>query len=123
MSERRFPRHVFERGEEPDPRFTLANERTFLAWIRTSLAFTVGGIALETLADPLQETLRLIAALVLIAIGLFLPLQAWIGWTRTERAVREGRPLPSPGMMLPTVIGLVLVGGLVAVAVLLGGGR
>ena len=32
-------------GEEPDPRFTLANERTFLAWIRTSLAFLAGGIA------------------------------------------------------------------------------
>ncbi len=123
MSGRRFPRHVFEHGDEPDPRFTLANERTFLAWIRTSLAFTVGGVALETLADPLQETLRLIAALVLIAIGLLLPVQAWIGWTRTERAVRAGRTLPAPGMTLPTVVGLVLVGGLVAAAVLLGGGR
>jgi uncharacterized membrane protein YidH (DUF202 family) len=25
-------------GREPDHRFTLANERTFLAWMRTSLA-------------------------------------------------------------------------------------
>ena len=38
MSSPRFPRHVFEAGAEPDPRFTLANERTFLAWIRTALA-------------------------------------------------------------------------------------
>jgi putative membrane protein len=34
-------------GTEPDPRFTLANERTFLAWIRTSLALLAGGIAVE----------------------------------------------------------------------------
>ena len=35
---RRFPRGVFARGTDPDPRFTLANECTFLAWVRTSLA-------------------------------------------------------------------------------------
>ncbi|GAB14727.1 hypothetical protein ARGLB_075_00090 [Arthrobacter globiformis NBRC 12137] len=34
-------------GNEPDPRFTLANERTFLAWIRTSLALLAGGVAVE----------------------------------------------------------------------------
>jgi putative membrane protein len=41
MSDRRFPRSVFSRGTEPDARFTLANERTFLAWIRTALAGTL----------------------------------------------------------------------------------
>ncbi len=45
----RFPRQVFDRGEEPDARFTLANERTFLAWIRTSLALLAGGVALHVL--------------------------------------------------------------------------
>ena len=29
---------LHEIGAEPDPRFTCANERTFLAWNRTSLA-------------------------------------------------------------------------------------
>ena len=37
----------WEEGEDPDPRFTLANERTFLAWIRSSLAFLAGGLAIE----------------------------------------------------------------------------
>ena len=37
-TDRRFPRGWFARGIEPDPRFTLANERTCLAWIRTSLS-------------------------------------------------------------------------------------
>jgi putative membrane protein len=36
-------------GEEPDYRFTLANERTFLAWIRTSLALLAGGVAVVQL--------------------------------------------------------------------------
>lgn len=35
--------------EEPDVRFTLANERTFLAWIRTSLAFLAVAVAVDTL--------------------------------------------------------------------------
>ena len=39
---RRFPARVYRAGTEPDPRFTLANERTFLAWIRTSLALKIG---------------------------------------------------------------------------------
>ena len=36
--ERRWPSRVYAHGHEPDPRFSLANERTFLAWIRTALA-------------------------------------------------------------------------------------
>ena len=30
--------------EVPDPRFSLANERTYLAWIRTSLALVAVGL-------------------------------------------------------------------------------
>lgn len=36
---------VNEGRAEPDYRFTLANERTFLAWIRTALALLAGGVA------------------------------------------------------------------------------
>ena len=32
-------------GKTPDYRFTLANERTFLAWIRTALALMAGAVA------------------------------------------------------------------------------
>ena len=49
----RFPRWVYGVGTEPDARFSLANERTFLAWVRTSLAFSAAGVALEALSLPL----------------------------------------------------------------------
>ncbi len=65
MTAPRFPRQVYEVGTEPDPRFTLANERTFLAWIRTALALIAAGIALEALALPIRPDLRRIAAIIL----------------------------------------------------------
>ena len=63
--DRRWPRSVYGVGSEPDPRFTFANERTFLAWIRTSLALLACGIALEAVALPMQPQLRLAASVVL----------------------------------------------------------
>lgn len=91
----RFPRSVYGVGTEPDARFTLANERTFLAWIRTSLALLAGGVALELLGLPLHPGLRLAASLVLVAASVLVPVFAWFGWMRTERALRRDRPLPS----------------------------
>ena len=87
-------------GEEPDPRFTLANERTFLAWTRTSLAFLAGGIALA--AFPLaqiSEEIRIFAAIFVVAIGLLISAGAAMRWLRVERAMRHGRPLPIPGIV------------------------
>ncbi|XXN00409.1 hypothetical protein ABUV78_02793 [Clavibacter nebraskensis] len=87
--DRRFPRSVYRAGAEPDVRFTLANERTFLAWIRTSLALIAGGVALEALGLGLQPGFRLAASIVLIVTGIAAPAQAWVGWMRTERALRR----------------------------------
>jgi len=101
---RRFPRWVFGSGNEPDPRFTLANERTFLAWMRTALALTAGGIALEAFSVNLEPRMRLIASFVLLVSGLVLPLGAWVAWMRTERALRAKAPLQPPLLGLPLAI-------------------
>lgn len=93
MSER-FPRSLYERGREPDPRFSLANERTFLAWVRTALALLAAGVALEALAVPVSPGFRLAAAAMFVAAGTFAAVQGWIGWYRSERALRENSPLP-----------------------------
>lgn len=116
----RLPRHVYSSGSEPDPRFSLANERTFLAWIRTALAFLAGAVALEALATPLDHTLRMVASLTLVATGITLVAQAWFGWVRTERALRHQQPLPSPLSALPASIGVLAVAGLVGAALIVG---
>lgn len=107
---KRFPQAVYRRGEEPDPRFSLANERTFLAWIRTSLALVAAGVALEALDVPIQPDLRMAAAIVFIALGLIAAVLSWMSWALTESAMRVGRALP--GALLPFVI---MVGVVVAI--------
>jgi hypothetical protein len=39
---------------EPDYRFTYANERTFLAWVRTSVALIGVGVAAVQFLPPLE---------------------------------------------------------------------
>ena len=117
--DRRFPRSVYRTGSEPDIRFSLANERTFLAWIRTSLASLAAGIALEALELPIEPRLRLVAALLLIVLGTATPIQAGLGWMQGERAIRTGRPLPAPALAGPIGAGTVLAGVLLLIAVLL----
>ncbi|MFF0371165.1 MULTISPECIES: YidH family protein [unclassified Micromonospora] len=112
---RRWPGWVFNQGVDPDPRFSLANERTFLAWIRTSLALFAAGIALEALTLPIAPGLRRAAAIVLIVLGAAAPVQAWIGWLRTEAAMRLGRSLPPPALAVPLGLGLVAAGGLILI--------
>jgi putative membrane protein len=118
MSEKRFPASVFDTGSEPDARFSLANERTFLAWIRTGLALLAGGVALEALSLGIHPGFRIAASLILLVTGVLTPVQAWFGWKRTERALRLGTPLPSAPMTLVLTIAVVLVGLLVLIGVL-----
>lgn len=113
MDRPRRPRSVYATGSEPDPRFSLANERTFLAGVRTSLALLAAGVALEALALPIQPVLRFAASLVLTVLGVATPLLAWIGWARDERAMRCATPLPPPPMVAPLTVGVAAAGALV----------
>lgn len=119
MTLRRFPNAVFRHGEEPDPRFSLANERTFLAWIRTSLALIAAGVALEALQLPIRADFRLYSASVFIVLGLISPMHAWISWTRTEHAMRMNRPLPAPAFFSLLTVGVVVAGLLIAAGMFL----
>ncbi|MCC2594664.1 DUF202 domain-containing protein [Tessaracoccus sp. OS52] len=119
MARQRFPQSVYSQGEEPDARFTLANERTFLAWIRTALALMAGGVALEALSLGLQPGFQLGASVILMLTGILSPLQAWFGWARNERALRNNTPLPSPMLALPVVIAVAVAGLLVLLGLVL----
>jgi inner membrane protein YidH len=99
---------------EPDARFTYANERTFLAWNRTALALVVAGLAIIQLLPPFPGVPwgRHLLAVPLIALGAVLPVASYLEWTRNQRAMRRGQPLPrSP---LPRI----LTGFIAAIAVL-----
>src|ERR671930_1382686 len=84
-------------GEEPDERFTLANERTYLAWIRTSLALIGGGLAAGQLLEFQSTAARLIVALPPIVLGAALALTSYRRWEANQRALRLGQPLPAAG--------------------------
>lgn len=115
----RFPQSLYSQGSEPDPRFSLANERTFLAWVRTSLALLASGVALEALQIPVSPGFRLAASLVFVVLGVLAAVQAWVGWFRTERAMRLNRSLPGPSVGMVIVLGVVLGVVLLALGYLL----
>src|SRR3954470_5732388 len=87
----------------PDYRFTLANERTLLAWLRTGLALVAGGVAVATYAPDLGVRWGSAAvALGLVLIGLGTALAGYRRWQTNEHAIATGSPLPASWLM-PTI--------------------
>ena len=106
---KRWPGWVYDDGTEPDARFSLANERTFLAWIRTALALMAGGVALEAFDLSFPGPARRIASVVLILLALGAAAIGWMRWARTERAMRRQQPLPGSVLLGVVVVGLIVV--------------
>ncbi|MEV2226768.1 DUF202 domain-containing protein [Nocardia vinacea] len=117
MSRRRFPGRVYGRGTEPDARFSLANERTYLAWVRTSLALLAAGVALQVFGVGAHSIASMSASALLVGASVVSPLYAWVAWARVERSLREGSPLPAPHITAPLTLILAAAGGLVLWAV------
>lgn len=112
----RRPAAVYGVGVEPDARFSLANERTALAWVRTGLGLVAGGVALTSFSTfaEMPVLLEVVAAVACLAGGT-LAVYALRSWRTHEIALRTGSPLPAPAA-LP-----VLVAGVVSMALLLTG--
>jgi putative membrane protein len=109
--------------DHPDYRFTLANERTVLAWLRTALALVAGGVAVATYAPDLGVRWGAAAvAVALVLAGLGTAGAGYRRWRANEAAIRAGRPLPGnalvPAVTAAVAAVVVLVGMLVAVEVL-----
>ncbi|MFJ6607295.1 YidH family protein [Streptomyces lydicus] len=110
------PARIREEGATPDYRFSLANERTFLAWLRTGLALVGGGFAVDQFLPRLHPQVRLAFTLVLLVGGALCALRAVNHWVRCERAMRRGEDLPVS--RFPTALALAVGALAVAVVVL-----
>ncbi|OPX08421.1 YidH family protein [Mycobacterium sp. AT1] len=107
-----------ERGTEPDYRFTLANERTFLAWIRTALALIAGGVAVAQLLPPFPVSWgRHGLATLLVAAGALMAVASVRRWQQVQRAMREDDVLPPT--RLPVALTVFLLVTCVAVLVMI----
>lgn len=102
-------------GETPDPRFSLANERTFLSWIRTGLALQAGGVAVEAFG-AFDTPYRQAVSILLLVFGMLVSGGAFVRWIGVERAIRAKRPLPVP--LIAPLLGLTGAMGSVVIIVL-----
>ncbi|MGP3967624.1 YidH family protein [Streptomyces sp. 6N223] len=114
------PQRVRAEGATPDYRFSLANERTFLAWLRTALALVAGGIAVDQFLTDLRWGIRTTIALLLLVAGALCAIRAVNHWAMSERAMRRGEDLPQSRFPAVLAVFTVVASVIVIVAVLLG---
>lgn len=97
----------------------MANERTFLSWIRTALGLDAAGLAIIALLPDLPVPLaREILGIALVALGTLVASSAFRRWASLEDAMRTGRSLPPsrlPALLAGTLGTLSLVAAVLLV--------
>lgn len=87
-----------------DINLLLANERTLLAWVRTSLALIGGGVAVAFVTH--DRASGVLAGLAAIGFGGVLSVIGYVRFRMTDRSIREGSV---PGMSSSGLIVVVAV--------------
>ena len=98
---------------EPDVRFSLANERTFLAYERTAVGLVAAALAVFHLLDP-SWSQRLLSA-VLLAASAAAAAGGWWRYRCADRAIRSGQPLPASSAvhaLTVAVLAVIVLAGL-----------
>ncbi|MGP8002068.1 MAG: YidH family protein [Streptosporangiaceae bacterium] len=106
---------------EPDARYTFANERTFLAWIRTALALVAAGLAVIQLLPPFHGIHwgRRAIGIPLILLGGAIAVLSYREWAANQRAMRRDEPLRRSWLPLVLACTITAVGVIAAVLVVL----
>jgi putative membrane protein len=108
-----------DEGDDPDYRFTLANERTFLAWVRTALSLMAGSVAVVQLLPPFRIAgARTVLGVLLALIGVATAIFAYVRWESNERAMRTSRRL-TYSVALPLISAALGFTGLVILALVI----
>lgn len=109
-----------KQGSEPDYRFSLANERTFLAWIRTAMGLLAGGVLLDQFSTKLGP--HAVVVCLAVTLGLFasaLGAMAYTRWRANEIAMRMSQPLPHSLAISLLCFGTFLAAGIIDVLLIL----
>jgi putative membrane protein len=97
-------------GTEPDYRFSLANERTFLAWIRTGLALLAAAVAVVLAPSLRGSWTRTGLGVGLTLTALLAGASSYTRWRGNERAMRRGEALPHTPAMFALSIAVCAIG-------------
>jgi len=101
---------------DPDYRFTLANERTFLAWIRTALGLLAGAVALVHVAASNEATTtQRTLGVALTAAALLVALWAARRWAEVQQSMRCGADLPANRGPMVLSLAVAALAGVVAI--------
>ena len=80
-------------GEAPDARFTLANERTLLAYQRSAIGLMAAAIAVAHFFG--DELMVLVLALAMLGTAAFAALGGYARYRQVDAALRQGRAISS----------------------------
>src|SRR6201997_752825 len=105
---------------EPDYRFTLANERTFLAWQRTALGLLAAAVAVVQLVPQLTiPGARHALGVLLAVLATLARAMGLLRWQKGERSIRRGPPLPRHPTPAYLAVGLTVI-GILAIGLVIG---
>ncbi len=112
-----------DHDRDPDYRFTLANERTLLAWLRTALALLAAGVAVVHLVPDLGVPgARRLIGTILAGLGAIVAVTSMLRWRAVQAAMRRGDDLPPSRAPLLVSITLAILSLVVLVLLALRGG-
>jgi len=103
-----------------DYRFLLANERTFLAYVRTALSLHIAGLGVLQFLTNQQQWSRELLGGALIVTGSFLGGTGYLRFRSNERTIRAGGEMATSRTPLVVTLGVTVVPLLAALVIIVG---